>query len=473
MIYSNPEFIFLFLFVYLGYACASNQKLKHFLLCLSSLVFYAWGGLLDTGIFLLILAVAWLSAFYADKYPHKKNGILTFGILVLALHLLIWKYVPWLFRELQELVPTLRVYQLELPLPLGISFFTLQGVAYLIDFRRGLVPLMTLKDFFLFKSFFPQLVAGPIVRAQELHPQLTHLKNASFALVAEGMPLFVAGLFKKLAIADRMAPYIDAVFAHPENYSQSSLVLAILGYTVQIWADFSGYTDMGRGIAKMFGIALPENFLSPYLAMSPSEFWKRWHVTLSQWIRDYIYIPLVKTYGGNFLRLAFLVILTMSISGLWHGANWTFLIWGWYHGALLVIERVFERFNIKSPSKVFTWATMFSLTVFGWLIFRSTSLTHFTLFLSSLWKGQGTEQIASTRHILFSLAFCLTYQAVLYFDLKQRDYCLFTGRLSRLRESVNNWLVAFSLGLASAAVAWTALVFAARQSVRAFIYFQF
>ena len=183
-----------------------------------------------------------------------------------------------------------------MPLPVGISFFTLQSIAYMVDYSRGQTEFVSLPVYALFKSFFAQLLAGPIVRGSQLNPQLKVLRRAEPAEISLGVSLFVLGFVKKMVVADRVAYFVDAVFSSPQNFGRYALLKALLGYTVQIWADFSGYTDMGRGAALILGIRLPENFLSPYFSQSPSEFWRRWHITLSTWITDYIFTPLARQF---------------------------------------------------------------------------------------------------------------------------------------------------------------------------------
>ena len=296
MVYAKPEYLVLIATVVAIYPWLRPPSSKQAFLIAASLVFYAWAGLFDTGIFLAVVVSSWAAVALARAYPRARRAFLTGGIVVMLLHLAFWKYAFWGQQNVQYFFPAfLRGWDLTFPLPVGISFFTLQGVAYLVDYMRGDARFMTFPRYLLFKSFFPQLVAGPIVRSRQLLPQLEALRSPRAMEFFEGVSLFILGFFKKTQLADRVAPFVDRVFAEPAQFNRLVLIQAALGYSVQIWADFSGYTDMGRGSAKMLGITLPENFLSPYLSRSPSEFWRRWHITLSQWIRDYLYIPL----GGN------------------------------------------------------------------------------------------------------------------------------------------------------------------------------
>lgn len=336
MLYSNPEYFVFLAVVWISYfVFGRSQVARLWILTSASLFFYVWAGFFDGVVFAFVIAVSWLSVWMADraKAERSRQLFLAGGIVVMACHLIFWKYVPWISASIQDFSPIfLGGRKIQFDLPIGISFFTLQGIAYLIDFQRGEIGYVKFSNFLLFKSFFPQLIAGPIVRMHQIGPQLKNLPTPNLLNIREGLALFSVGFFKKVAVADRIAPTIDPFFTNPADYTTSSAFLAILGYTVQIWADFSGYTDMGRGSAKLFGIHLPENFFAPYFSKGPSEFWKRWHVTLSEWIKDYIYIPLLssskavtksKVFNGRYVVVA---VITMLISGLWHGAAYTFLI---------------------------------------------------------------------------------------------------------------------------------------------------
>ncbi|MGZ3651512.1 MAG: MBOAT family O-acyltransferase, partial [Bdellovibrionota bacterium] len=400
MIYSNPEFFVFFVAVFLAYYLVRNYTARFYILLCSSFLFYAWAGVFDTAIFVSVILVSWLSTYISVRFPRIRVGALAAGIVVLVGHLFFWKYAPWASREVQVFAPTfLGGHRLILPLPVGISFFTLQGVAYMIDLARGEAEFIDLREYSLFKAFFPQLVAGPIVRVQELLPQLRVLRTPSAEDIATGMQLFSLGLFKKLAIADRCGTFVDSVYQAPETFGRKTLLLAVLGYSVQIWADFSGYTDMGRGCARMLGIRLPENFLSPYLALSPSEFWTRWHITLSRWIRDYVYIPLGGSKGSR-PRVFTVALLTMVISGLWHGANFTFLAWGVFHGALLIGERLLKLLPVRSEilGRGFRlvcdsakWCATIFFVFVGWALFRAKSIAEFKAIIWGVIANSGTQ----------------------------------------------------------------------------------
>ena len=228
-------------------------------------------------------------------------------------------------------------------LPLGISFHTFQGISYTVDvYRRKIPPVRNVIDFALFVAFFPQLVAGPIVRAVDFLPQMRDAPRATSSQVVEGLHWFISGLFKKVFIADQLAQFVDLVFAHPEDYCGATHVWAVLAYAAQIYCDFSGYSDLAIGCAKWFGFELPVNFDFPYLAGNIAEFWRRWHISLSTWMRDYLYVPLGGSRRGSFRTYVNLVV-TFTLCGLWHGASWNYVLWGFYNGVLLALHRVYDR----------------------------------------------------------------------------------------------------------------------------------
>lgn len=463
MLYSSPEFILLFLLTFAAFGLAARHAARFTILLAASLLFYAWAGLFDAAIFCFVVTISWLTVALARRFPGAKDRLIASGITVMSAHLFFWKYASWASAQVQIIFPDfLGGARLDLPLPVGISFFTLQGIAYLVDYGRGQADYMRWPMFLLYKSFFAQLVAGPIVRARQLLPQLQRLEGPSREDVSAGLGLFVMGFFKKFAVADRAALFVDAVFKAPQSFDRLTLIQAVLGYTVQIWADFSGYTDMGRGAARMLGIRLPENFLSPYLARAPSEFWRRWHVTLSEWIRDYVYIPLGGSRGAP-LRVLAVVVATMTISGLWHGAEWHFLAWGLYHGALLVGERKLGVVLAEAGwARAAQTGGMFLLTAFGWLIFRAESLPALGAYLRAF--GSGTASAAAPAHALSvwaGLFFCAAAHGL-------SD----SGFLERFRERELSASAGLGAGLALAAVFVLALVLRPSGS-KAFIYFQF
>ena len=291
-------------------------------------------------------------------------------------------------------------------LPLGISFHTFQGISYTLDiYRRKIPAVRSLVDFALFVAFFPQLVAGPIVRAVEFLPQMVTPPRVTSEQVVEGIHWFMIGLFKKVFLADRLAQFVDPVFAQPALYDPVTHRWAVLAYAAQIYCDFSGYSDMAIGCAKLFGFELPRNFNFPYLAASITDFWKRWHISLSTWMRDYLYIAL----GGNrrgTLRTYFNLILTLTLCGLWHGASWNYVMWGFYNGVLLAGHRIYDRLLSGRPwadqlrsnaaFRLLSILTTFLLVAAGLVMVRSESWNGCWLVEQSL---AGWGSVSATRFV--------------------------------------------------------------------------
>jgi len=293
-----------------------------------------------------------------------------------------FKYYNFFVTELNN-YSTLQLNVLDVLLPVGISFYTFQTLSYTIDiYNHKLTPERHFGRFALFVSFFPQLVAGPIERAKHLLPQLNKNIHVSFKSIYNSLPLISWGLFKKAVIADRLALVVDPIFNNPTEYSGIELLIGTYFFAFQIFCDFSGYSDMAIGLARMFGIDIMTNFRRPYLARSLTEFWGRWHISLSTWFRDYLYIPL----GGNrksgifTYRNLFIVFL---ISGLWHGANWTFIVWGSIHGGIIILEKIFSKYKGKIYP-LFSTLITFHLVLLSWVFFRSDSVSDATLILERI-----------------------------------------------------------------------------------------
>ena len=299
---------------------------------------------------------------------------------------------------------------LNIILPAGISFYTFKAISYAIDvYQRKMAASYHFLDFALFWAFFPPLLAGPIDRASHLLPQLSHPRQISYSQSAEGIFLILFGLFKKVAIADGVAGSISAVYQTSGTVSWIDVVLATFLFTVQIYCDFSGYSDIGRGVSKLFGIELMVNFNLPYFSKDPSEFWQRWHISLSSWLRDYLYIPLGGSRQGE-RRTYQNLMTTMVLGGLWHGAAWNFILWGFYQGILLCIYRAFIPKHTKTQSNrvqlLHSWAAIlffFTLTCYGWLLFRATSLTQVIDFTKILLLDFGNFSLSMPKPPLAAL----------------------------------------------------------------------
>ncbi len=303
---------------------------------------------------------------------------------------------------------------LDITLPLGISFFTFQMMSYIVDTYRGSPAEKSFWNFAAYVSFFPQLVAGPIVRPSVLLPQIKgeHVYDEDRAIL--GIFLIVQGLVKKVAFADFFGGYVDGVFADPTGYSGLATLVATYAYAFQIYFDFSGYTDIAIGCGKLFGFEIPINFNLPYISMSPREFWRRWHISLSTWLRDYLYIPLGGNRKGGRGRVYANLMITMILGGLWHGASWTFVLWGFYHGALISIQRLLEE-RFEGVRKLFSGSSIitsivttlitFHLVCLGWVVFRAESMTAAGRVLKNIFiGGYGTGTVQPQIVLMLALA---------------------------------------------------------------------
>lgn len=308
------------------------------------------------------------------KSKISKKALLTFGIVSNLLLLCYFKYMDFFIGNVNALFHS-DLSLLHIALPLGISFFTFTQSAYLCDSYYGKTKEYDFLNYALFVSFFPHLVAGPIIHHSEMMPQFERLNNKflNWKNLSEGLFLFLIGLFKKVIIADTLAKWAGMGFDSTSHLSFLEALTSILSYTFQIYYDFSGYTDMALGVAKMFNIDLPQNFNNPYKAIDIQDFWRRWHMTLSRFLRDYLYFPLGGSRKGN-VRTYVNILIVFFICGLWHGASWMFIIWGTLHGIASLINRLWKRTNIELPHWL-SWFITFVFVNFAWIFFRAENLT--------------------------------------------------------------------------------------------------
>ena len=386
------------LLVYVLLARQESHRLAGLWLIVASLIFYGWshpsdvGLLIGSSLFTFLIGSRLVNA--SEPRFHRKKLFLVTGIAANLLLLAYFKYASFVLENLALIQSTTIPNMSSLILPLGISFITFQQISYLVDAYRGEIQDSNLLHYGLYISFFPKILAGPIVRYGAMRPYVLsvgrRLNQVFLNSLAEGITVFAVGLFKKVVLADSLARYADPVFQLTSAGSKPAFVEAwggVLAYTFQIYFDFSGYTDMAIGLAMMFGIVLPPNFRSPYKALSIIDFWHTWHMTLSQFIRDYIYIPL----GGNRLGRArqFANILTaMVLAGLWHGANWTFAIWGLLHGLYLIVNHIWRRIGPPLPL-AFCWLATFVSVSVAWVWFRADNVRAALTLTASLFGLNG------------------------------------------------------------------------------------
>ena len=381
MLFSSYTFLFQFLpAVVLAFAAARRHSPRAGILVLAGASLFFYGAWRPIYLLLLIASIAVnFSLGLLMEDPGRRRVVGLIGVALNLALLCYFKYTNFIFDSLNMLTGA-PLPLVNIVLPLGISFFTFQQIAYLVDVMRGAPVERDVVSYTLFVSFFPHLIAGPLVHHAEMIPQFKRGRTSrSAVLAARGLAIFAAGLFKKVVIADNLAQFVSPVFAHLDaggGVTTPWAWLATLAYTFQIYFDFSGYSDMAVGLALLFGIRLPVNFRSPYKAMSITEFWRRWHITLSRFLRDYLYIPL----GGNRLgeqRRYLNLMVTMLLGGLWHGAGWNFLIWGGLHGLYLCVNHLWQAWRgagakfRSGPATIASWAITFFVVVIAWVFFRA------------------------------------------------------------------------------------------------------
>ena len=459
MLFQTLPFFGFFAVVMAGYAATMQHlRMQNLLVMVASYVFYAFWDLRFLSLIITATAVAFIAGIGASGAPIARRnlsdalsflavgslisfipsigqtwpyllgctvlgvGIITFsaaanrltparrirlsvitGVVFNLALLAVFKYFNFFADSLSTFGRLIGVnlseVTLEIVLPVGISFFTFQKLAYIVDVQRGRVDAARdLLKFGAFVAYFPQLVAGPIERAGHLLRQFDKPRVLSWEGFSTGSALFLWGMYKKVVVADNLSPLANNVFADPSSMTSGELMVGLLAFTFQILCDFSGYSDMARGLARIMGLELMINFNIPYLSRTPSEFWERWHISLSSWLRDYLYIPLGGNRGGTLLTYRNL-FLTMLLGGLWHGASWTFVVWGAFHGGILIAYRTLgvdawlkqsTDYGLKGVVRdIGLVAVMFMLTVLGWLLFRAANLETIGLFISGIASGYG------------------------------------------------------------------------------------
>jgi alginate O-acetyltransferase complex protein AlgI len=408
MLFCSEVYLYFFLVVFTAYWAIPWHRGRVWLLLVASFYFYAcWNQWLA-----LLIGVSTMIDYTlargmdAPGWHRWRKGLLLVSIVGNLGLLCYFKYMNFFLESLNQSLHALGASTslplLQVILPVGISFYTFEAINYTVDVYRRKVPAeRNLANFMLFITFFPHLVAGPIVRARDFLPQTHRPKKWNWARLNLGVQFFLMGLFKKLAIADRMACFVDPVFENPALYPSHALWMAMFAYALQVYGDFSGYTDMAIGSAHLLGYKLAQNFNMPYIARDIAEFWRRWHISLSLWLRDYLFIPLGGSRGTNWQTNRNLLI-TMTLGGLWHGASWVFVIWGIIQGLLLVIHRTFSAWAQTRPllsrflhSPLGTvWCVMVTFFIFclTLMLFRSQSLSQAGLIFHNLFVFvPGTE----------------------------------------------------------------------------------
>lgn len=422
MSFASPVFLWYFMPATLLAYWLLPRTWRNGLVAVVSLLFYTWGAGAYTFLLLSAIAVNYAAGLAIDSRRFSGRATARRGILVAAVGwdlaiLAIWKYAGFASQQVDAISQTLGLGStpvVELALPIGISFFTFHHISYVVDvYRRSRDAQRSPVQFVTYIAMFPQLVAGPIVRYHEIAEQLADTKRNRFDDFAAGFPRFAWGLTKKVVIADSIAPVADAAFSVSNgDMTTATAWLGALAYTLQLYFDFSGYSDMAIGLGMMLGFRLPENFDRPYSASSITDFWRRWHMSLSRWFRDYVYIPLGGNRFGTARTYRNLIIIFIA-TGFWHGANWTFLAWGMYHGVLMLIERA-GGWGVVEGSRTTLAARRaltFLLVVVGWVFFRAVDMTQALTMIEAMFVPSGlalpeavTASLTNTRTTLLVLA---------------------------------------------------------------------
>jgi alginate O-acetyltransferase complex protein AlgI len=428
MLFPTVDFALFFCLVFLGHWVLNHnaRAWKAFMIA-ASYIFYGWWN--PRYIFLLagVTVVAQLAAIVVARQEDQRRRMWAMGIGIAAVigPLLFFKYYGFFAVNVTNAATTLHATLapplIQVALPVGVSFYTFMAISYVVDVYRREFPVASWVDTTLYLSFFPHLVAGPIVRPGELIPQLDIQRDPRHLDIVGAGWLILGGLFKKVVIANYLAAAIvDPVFGEPARHGSLEIAVAIVAYAVQIYCDFSGYTDIAIGVAKMLGFQFPQNFDRPYSARSVQEFWRRWHMTLSRWLRDYLYIPLGGNRGSRWQTYRNLM-LTMLIGGLWHGASWTFVVWGGIHGVGLCVERLAadRRTTLGLPEPADTpmrrflrWFVTFNIVCLAWVFFRSPSLARAFDMLGGLFTGWGQPSPLVSGLLIFTCVAMLASQFV-------------------------------------------------------------
>lgn len=473
MLFNSFVFIGFFIVVYIAYVSLRNRyKAQNGLLLIASYVFYGYWDIR----FLLLLLFSTVVDFFVGQWIGQINDERSRRLLMIVsvlsnLSILgFFKYFNFFTENFAQLLSSVGLQTdfltLNIILPVGISFYTFQTLSYTLDIYRGtLKPISSFIDFALFVSFFPQLVAGPIERASNLLPQITSPRSLNYSQINAGLFLILWGYFKKMVVADNLAGVVDDVFDDYTDYQGLDVWLGAIAFTLQIYGDFSGYSDIARGLAKLMGFELMLNFKLPYFATNPSDFWSRWHISLSTWFRDYVYIPLGGSRQGTMVTYRNLLI-TMLLCGLWHGAAWNFVLWGAFHGALLMgyhgLRPLLRSVEKASPddgaiASLGGMMLMFVLTIVGWIMFRSTSVQQMSYMLTHLGFSTSRETLDFVSDLLFFGTPLLLVQVWQY---RTQDLLIIT----KLRP----W---FRIPILGVMLAWI-ILFSDRDTAE-FIYFQF
>lgn len=471
MTFISAEFLLLFSITAVLVGVCKDKKKRQLILLLASYVFYAYWDVRFLALLVLQTFISYSFALRIEDIDDckKRKGYCAFGVTVLLGILGFFKYFNFFISNFQNILG--REFEIwHIILPVGISFYTFQAISYMIDVYRGTTPVC--REFYkvsLYISFFPQLVAGPIVRADDFLPQLERNHDIKISNVEAALQIFMVGLFKKVVIADRLAVCVDAVFATPSEYDAPSIICAVAAYSMQIYCDFSGYSDMAIGVARFFGYDLCRNFNMPYISKNPTEFWKRWHISLSQWLQNYLYISLGGNRKGTYRQYRNLMI-TMVLGGLWHGADWTFVLWGFMHGVALVVHKIFLKYRekyqisfrnelLKKIANIISITATYCFVCIGWIFFRAESVEQALVILKRIVTCAGGIHYIYSFTIIYGVVIVLCHLYGVWKNNGQGMYPIL--KLDRFWSKV------------VVCVVWGLIFVFSYQGDNAFVYFQF
>lgn len=479
MVFSSIEFLIFFAIVFAVLLVAESKtvvrkfaepnirRFKHVFLLIASYVFYGWWDWRFCFLMLLLTFIAYISAKKISEGKSEKFFKLL-GIAFPLAMLGFFKYFNFFLESFSAVFGIDNLGTLNIILPVGISFYTFQSMSYTIDVVRKDIKSESFLNVALYVAFFPQLVAGPVVKASDFIPQLSEDRRITKENVIAGAQIFVFGLFKKVVFADHLSVFVDDVFSKPEAFHSISVILAVISYSIQIYFDFSGYSDMAVGCAKCLGYDFNRNFNMPYISKNPSEFWKRWHISLSTWLQQYLYISLGGNRKGS-ARTYINLLLTMVLGGLWHGASWNFVLWGAFHGLLLCIHKVFKKLRKGKSGNVFgdmlSTICTYIMVCLGWVLFRAEDFsTAFAVYKQMLIWDNGILQIYSWAIVSVVVVLVATIVAVI--SAKKKKEKVVNGFYPIFNPEKMSHQIAFitALGL---------LVIFAYTGSNPFIYFQF
>jgi alginate O-acetyltransferase complex protein AlgI len=470
MLFYEPLFLTIFPAVYAFYLLVSGASAKKWTLLIVSTLFYVWGEPVFVLVLLTSTAIDYALSFHlSDPTPARMRRLaLTVGIAGNLAVLIVYKYADFLADNFNFLLAPFganRVPLLHLALPIGVSFVVFEKITYLVDTWRGISrPAASFTDYCLFVLFFPKLLAGPILKYHEMKDQIASPPAIQWSDFEVGFLRFARGLGRKLLIADPLGAFVNQVFAtDPASLSAGHAWLGLGSFTLQIYFDFAGYSDMAIGLARMLGFRLKENFNSPYIAQSMTEFWRRWHISLTTWIRDYLYMPLGGNRRGE-LRTYINLWICFLASGLWHGASWNFVLWGAYNGLFLTLDRLFLRDALARCGRAIATAVTLFIVMIGWAIFRSDSPAYLMQFLAALF---GLSRASTTMEVPGEVPFTLILGAFISLLPATKLY----GPLNRAYET-QNWLRAATVA-ALVVIYVLAIARAVTVPFQPFIYFRF